>query len=85
MDHLLFWPPPDDAASGCFYNIAKVDKKEQLIADQMTKRTVKMTSLNQMFSVDVINESGQACLCCAKSAIFSTYLASSFVSLPAQC
>ncbi|KAJ5657554.1 uncharacterized protein N7484_001203, partial [Penicillium longicatenatum] len=72
MDQLPFWPPPDDAASGCSCNIAKVDKKELLIAAQMTTCTNNETNLDQMSSVDAITDYGQACLCCAESAIVST-------------
>jgi hypothetical protein len=73
MDQLPFWPPPDDTASGCSCNIAKVDKKELLIAAQMTTCTNNETNLDQMSSVDAITDYGQACLCCAESAIVSTY------------
>ncbi|KAJ5889616.1 hypothetical protein N7504_010426 [Penicillium tannophilum] len=72
MDQFPFWPPPDDAASGCSCNIGKMDKKELLIVDQMTTCTNNMTNLDQMSSNDAISDYGQACICCAESAILST-------------
>lgn len=61
-----------------------MDKKELLIADQITTCTNNVTNLDQLSSVDAINDYGQACICCAESAILSTYVASTPVLLLAQ-
>lgn len=77
MDQIPFWPPPDNAKAGCSCNMGKMDKKQQLISAQLTPCTNNMTNLNQLSDVDDINAYGQACICCAESAIVT-----SFVFLP---
>ncbi|KAJ5661083.1 uncharacterized protein N7484_000455 [Penicillium longicatenatum] len=72
LDEIPFWPPPDDAVSGCSCNIGKVYKKEILIGDQISTCANNMTNLNQMSDNDAISEYADACICCAESAILST-------------
>ncbi|OQD86140.1 hypothetical protein PENANT_c008G06262 [Penicillium antarcticum] len=70
-DTVPFWPAPDDAPDACSCNLGKIEKKEHLIALQMTECSNNMTNLNQITKTDAIADYGQACMCCGMSAIIS--------------
>lgn len=75
-----FWPAPDDAPDACSCNLGKIEKKEHLIALQMTDCSNNMTNLNQITDTDAIVDYGRACMCCGLSAIVSAYVESLEIS-----
>ncbi|CAG8896857.1 unnamed protein product [Penicillium egyptiacum] len=71
-DGLPYWPTPDDAPDSCSCNTGQIEQKEYLIVNQMDVCSNNQTNIGRiMTDVDAITEYGQACVCCAFSAIIS--------------
>ncbi|KAE8155139.1 hypothetical protein BDV25DRAFT_38002 [Aspergillus avenaceus] len=73
LDSIPFWPPPDDATTGCSCNMGKILYTQTIDTKNLDNCYDKVTELNRAGDYDRAEAYGRQCLCCGQSSAMSTY------------
>ncbi|KAE8443936.1 hypothetical protein EG329_001246 [Mollisiaceae sp. DMI_Dod_QoI] len=66
-----YWPPPDNAPTGCSCPIGKVQRSILSSIAELDACSNNQTNLDQLLTADDVANYGEACTCCYQSGILS--------------